>query len=87
MLLILTKRDVFDAAVQGCAPSSIAIERMFMEQTNHLVHAVQVTPTLAHVYTMSVMMPIRMPPELARFNAAYYHGEITTLEDDIVCKV
>jgi hypothetical protein len=87
VLLTLTKRDVFESAVQGCQPSSIAIERMFAEQLNQYVHAVQASPTKAYIFTMGQTLQLTMPPPLSDFNAAYYHGEITTLEDDIVCKV
>lgn len=86
MKLTLTRDDVFRAAVEGCQPSTIAIERTFAE--GHVyVTAAQVNPSLAYVWTFNAKLELHMPYELAYFNAAYRSGEVTTLNQPMEVEV
>lgn len=82
--MYLTRQDIFDAAVQGCQPISIAVERAYADQ-GIFASAVMVSYSMMHVYSTMFhrVAKLNVLPPLSTFNRAYWTGQIVSIEEPI----
>lgn len=84
LTLHITREDVFNAAVQGCQPLTIAVERNTEQQGGWACAAMANYDTIhVYIYGLRRVLILHVPESVAAFNRAFWRSEIITLDQDL----